>query len=92
MYKRQHQRLPEPYIELNVVDAERAGVGAGDRVALRVNGHDWEMATRVSTSPPEGVILFPRSLAGPLLPRTMVASLRKLESWGPCTGLWLNLV
>ena len=75
-----HQRLPEPYIELNVVDAERAGVGAGDRVALRVNGHDWEMATRVSTSPPEGVILFPRSLAGPLLPRTMVASLRKLES------------
>ena len=75
-----HPRLPEAYIELNMADANRADVGSGDRVALRVNGHDWELAARVSDRPPQGAVLLPRSLGGPPLACITPAVLRKVES------------
>ena len=57
-----------------------ADVGSGDRVALRVNGHDWELAARVSDRPPQGAVLLPRSLGGPPLACITPAVLRKVES------------
>jgi predicted molibdopterin-dependent oxidoreductase YjgC len=72
--------LPEAYIELNMADANCANVGSGDRVALRVNGHDWELAARVSDRPPQGAALLPRSIGGPPLARITPVVLRKVES------------
>ena len=75
-----HPRLPEAYIELNMADANCANVGSGDRVALRANGHDWELAARVSDRPPQGAALLPRSIGGPPLARITPVVLRKVES------------
>ncbi len=73
-----HSRLPDPYIELNVADAHLANVESGDRVALRINGHSWELTAHVSVRPPQGAALLPRGLGGPPLSRITPVSLRKL--------------
>ena len=73
-----HPRLPDPYIELNVADAHRAKVSSGDRVELRINGHAWELAARVSVRPPQGAVLIPHNLGGPTLQRITPVSLRKV--------------
>ena len=73
-----HSRLSDPYIELNVADAHLANVESGDPVALRINGHSWELTARVSVRPPQGAALLPRGLGGPPLSRITPVSLRKL--------------
>ncbi len=73
-----HPRLPDPYVELNVADAQVANVASGDRVALCINGRTWELTARVSFRPPQGAALLPRGLGGPPLPRITPASLRKM--------------
>ncbi|HLE26712.1 MAG TPA: NADH-quinone oxidoreductase subunit NuoG [Anaerolineales bacterium] len=62
-------RLPQPYIELNAVDAAKWGVKDGDAVIVSADGMTAKVTTRVAERgrAPEGVALMPASL-GPAVP------------------------
>jgi len=63
-----HQRVPEPYVELNVADAERIGIDNGDRVAVVGDGFRAEVTARVNGRAPAGFALLPRQLAHAPMP------------------------
>ena len=60
-------RISDPYIEINVGDALTHNVTNGDMVSLIVNGKEWELIARVSNDVPQGAVLIPRSMHGPIL-------------------------
>jgi NADH-quinone oxidoreductase subunit G len=56
-----HERIGEPCVWLNPVDAPAQG-----EVCLALNGEKYEAAVRVDETVPEGVVLIPRSMGIPL--------------------------
>lgn len=71
--KLMHQRVPEPYIELNAADAERLGIAAGDHVAISGEGFRAEVIARVDECAPMGYALLPLQLAHEPMPTIPVA-------------------
>ena len=58
------ERAPQPYIALNVRDAERLGIAAGDKVEVSLPGAAVLLSAKVMPSLPEGVAGMPAGLAG----------------------------
>ena len=70
-------RVSDPYIELNADDASLFNVTSGDMVSLAVNGTEWELLVRVSDDAPQGAVLIPRSMGGPILRGIVPVSINK---------------
>lgn len=68
--KLMHQRVPEPYVELNAEDAGRLGIVTGDRVAVSGEGFRTEVIARVDGRAPAGFALLPMQLVHQPLPTT----------------------
>ena len=62
-----NSRISDPYIEINAGDASIFNVTSGDMVSLAVNGKEWELLAHVSDDAPQGTVLIPRSMDGPIL-------------------------
>ena len=62
-----NSRISDPYIEINVGDALTHNVTDGDMVSLILNGKERELIARVSNDVPQGAVLIPRSMDGPML-------------------------
>ena len=60
-------RFSDPYIEINAADAATFNLTSGDMVSLAVNGKEWELVVHVSDNTPQGAVLIPRSMDGPIL-------------------------
>jgi NADH-quinone oxidoreductase subunit G len=75
-----HHRVPAPFAEFNVEDADRLGFSDGDRVALVVDDRRIEVAARVNGKVPLGVVLLPLHLAPVPMPTVPVAcAVEKIE-------------
>ncbi|MBN1678755.1 MAG: NADH-quinone oxidoreductase subunit NuoG [Anaerolineae bacterium] len=75
-----HQRVPEPYLELNSQDAAHLSIADGDRVMVTAGEIQIETAARVNGHAPEGVVLWPRRLAhGPAPALFSACSVQKIE-------------
>jgi NADH-quinone oxidoreductase subunit G len=62
-----HPRLPQPYVELNALDAARLNIQDGDEVRVEAAGVEATVTARVDGRAPEGVALMPAGL-GPAAP------------------------
>jgi NADH-quinone oxidoreductase subunit G len=67
------QRIGEPFVALNPVDARRLNVLPDGRVRLTLNGVDFLVLARLDENVPEGVILAPRSFGIPITGPTPAA-------------------
>ncbi len=75
-----HQRVPEPYAELNSADAEAHGIAHGDRVAIMAGPTRVEVVARVNGAAPEGTVLLPLQLSKTLVPTVPTAcTVTKIE-------------
>jgi anaerobic selenocysteine-containing dehydrogenase len=72
-----HPRIPGPYVEINAADAARLGVADGEPVTLVADGKEMRVTARVDGRAPEGALLVPQSLGGPVLNRQTVAAVKK---------------
>jgi anaerobic selenocysteine-containing dehydrogenase len=52
--------LSEPYMSMNMKDAERAGLSDGDIVSVELDNGSLEIAVSVSNRTAEGVLVVPR--------------------------------
>jgi len=68
-----HQRVPQPYVELNVADAAQLDISAGDRVVVSGEGFRAEVIARVDECAPVGYALLPLQLAHEPMPTVPVA-------------------
>lgn len=66
--KLMHQRVPQPYVELNTDDAGRLGIANGDRVTVSGDGFQAEVIAQVDGRAPAGCALLPMQLAHEPLP------------------------
>lgn len=70
--------VPAPFVALSAADAQRLGIGAGDRVRVASSVGALELPARVVVDLPEGSVLIPANLPGAPLaalqtgPRTRV--------------------
>jgi anaerobic selenocysteine-containing dehydrogenase len=60
-------RISDPYIEINTADAAIFNLTSGDMVSLAVNDKEWQLVVHVSKNTPQGAVLIPRSMDGPIL-------------------------
>lgn len=67
-----HQRVPAPYVELNVRDAEALGIAEGDAVMLTADGVQMAAEARVNSHAPAGTVLVPQRLGATPIPATLV--------------------
>ena len=74
-----HPRLPGPIVELNSVDAAKLELVDGDDVDIEINGRETVLVARVGNRAPEGVILIPQSLGGPVLTCSQSVKVKKRE-------------
>lgn len=75
-----HQRVPEPYAELNSEDAVGLGISDGDRIAVSAGSVRVEATARVNGKVPAGTVLLPQRLSDmptPLAPTACVV--QKIE-------------
>jgi predicted molibdopterin-dependent oxidoreductase YjgC len=63
---------PESEVELSTADADRRGIGSGDRVLVRSNGTSVELRARVNRRLLEGVARIAEQHAGDLHPAVEV--------------------
>jgi NADH-quinone oxidoreductase subunit G len=71
-------RLPEPYVALNPVEADRLKIGDGATAEISVAGIVVRVIVKVDEGLSDGVVLVPRSLGIPVTGPTPV-SLRLVE-------------
>ncbi|MCL4236942.1 MAG: NADH-quinone oxidoreductase subunit NuoG [Anaerolineae bacterium] len=67
-----HQRVPAPYVELNVRDAEALGIAEGDAVMLTADDVQMAAEARVNSHAPAGTVLVPQRLGATPIPATLV--------------------
>ena len=75
-----NSRISDPYIEINFGDALTYNVANGDMVSLIVNGKEWELIARVSNDAPQGVVLIPRSMDGPMLRGVVPVNINTIDN------------
>lgn len=76
-------RLPEPYVELSAADAAKLNLADGDAVVVEINGRETRLVVRVNERTPEGAVLVPQSLGGPVLTGTQPVSVKAIEEPTP---------
>jgi len=54
-----HQRIPQPFVEVNEADAQKAKIADGDTVTLEVGKQKVKVTARVNGTAPQGVVLVP---------------------------------
>jgi NADH-quinone oxidoreductase subunit G len=72
-----HPRVPEPYVELNALDAARLNIQDGDTVSVEAAGVRASVTARVDGRAPEGVALMPASLGPAVPPAAVPATIQK---------------
>ncbi len=70
-------RMPLPFVEINSADAAKLGVKDGAMVALTVDGKEMQVKARVDSRAPEGAVLVPQSLGGPVLAGAVEIAIRR---------------
>jgi NADH-quinone oxidoreductase subunit G len=70
-------RMPLPFVEINSADAAKLGVKDGEMIALTVDGKETQVKARVDSRAPEGAVLVPQSLGGPVLAGAVEIAIRK---------------
>lgn len=68
-----HQRIPQPYAELNVTDAVKLNISDGDTITLGLGDQRVTLTARVDSRAPEGVVLVPVNLTDEPIPTAPVA-------------------
>lgn len=63
-----HQRIPQPYAELNRADAERLNINNGDSITLTFGEQQVTVTAKVDGKAPEGVILVPMNVTDTPIP------------------------
>jgi anaerobic selenocysteine-containing dehydrogenase len=57
-----HQRIPQPFVEINEADAKKSKIADGDKVTLEIGKQKFKMTARVNGSAPQGVVLVPLNM------------------------------
>ncbi len=68
-----HQRIPQPYAELNRADAERLNINNGDSITLTFGEQQVTVMAKVDGKAPEGVILVPMNVTDTPIPTAPTA-------------------
>jgi NADH-quinone oxidoreductase subunit G len=66
------QRIGEPYVALNPIDAGRLGLVDHSQVTLTLNGTELTAVAKIDATAPQGVSLVPRSMGIPIWAPTLV--------------------
>jgi NADH-quinone oxidoreductase subunit G len=75
-----HQRVPEPYAELNSQDAAGLGIVDGDPIAIVMGEHQVKITARVNGAAPVGVVVLPQQLTAVPTPTAPVGcTVHKIE-------------
>jgi len=61
-----HQRIPQPYVALNPMDASRLSIEAGATVEISLGNSISLVSARLDDGVPPGIVLVPRSLGTPI--------------------------
>jgi anaerobic selenocysteine-containing dehydrogenase len=61
-----HSRLPEPYVVINQIDADRMKISQGARLQVVMDGMSALVTARVDADLPLRIVLVPRSLGIPI--------------------------
>jgi NADH-quinone oxidoreductase subunit G len=54
-----HQRIPQPFVEINAADAAKAKITNGDKVTVEFGKQKIKVTARVNGTAPQGVVLVP---------------------------------
>jgi NADH-quinone oxidoreductase subunit G len=54
-----HQRIPQPFVEINAADAAKAKIANGDTVTVEIGKQKIKVTARVNGTAPQGVVLVP---------------------------------
>lgn len=73
-----HQRIPQPYVAMNPVDAGRLGILDGATIELSWGGSISFLTVRLDETVPASILLVPRSMGVPLY-QPQVVEVRQVE-------------